>query len=90
MAHLNFDENYNNKLFCNYLTTFRSTESIEEKGLKVGDSVELHLNHIPFAVAIIETMDSYNIQDFKHSIPWLLRILLTLDVSPLDASPAAA
>lgn len=80
MQHLNFNKNFNNKLFGNYLTTFRSTESIDKKGLHLGDEVELQLNHIPVATATVVEIDRFNMEDYFVKTPQHLRILLSMDV----------
>ena len=79
MEHLNFKKNFNNKLLGEYLTTFRSTETIRDKNLNVGDEVELQLNHIPVAIATIEEMDSFNMLKFFNETPIMLRMLLSMD-----------
>lgn len=80
MEYLNFKENFNGKLFCNRLTTFRSTESIKEKGLQVGDEVELQLNHKPIATATIEVICPFCIANSLLPSSRHLRVLISLDV----------
>lgn len=80
MEHLNFKENFNSKLYCNRLTTLRSTESVKEKGLQVGDEVELHISHEPIATATIEEIYSFNITDSLLPSSRNLRILMSMDV----------
>ena len=80
MEHLNFKKNFNNKLFGNYLTTFRSTESIDKKDLYIGDEVELQLNHIPLATATVVEIDKFNITEYFDETPKHLRMLLSMDV----------
>lgn len=80
MEHLNFKENFNSKLHCNHFTTLRSTESIKEKDLHVGDEVELHLNHESIATATIDDIYSFNITDSLLPSSQHLRILMAMDV----------
>lgn len=80
MEYLNFNENFNGKLFCNRLSTFRSTESVKEKGLHVGDEVELQLNHKPIATATIEEICPFCITNSLLPSSRHLRILMSLDV----------
>ena len=85
MEHLNFNRNYNQKLFCNCLTTFRSLESVTEKGLKIEDEVELQFNHIPIATATIKEMETIDLDDIFNETPIHLRMLMTMDIGTFFA-----
>lgn len=85
MEHLNFNRNYNQKLFGNYLTTFRRLESVTEKGLKIEDEVELQFNHIPIATATIKEMETIDLDDIFNETPIHLRMLMTMDIGTFFA-----
>lgn len=80
MEHFNFNENFNNKLLGEWLTTIRSARSIKYKNLRIGDRVELQLNHIPVAIATVEEMQSFNLLVFFKHPTYSLRMLLAMDM----------
>lgn len=75
MAYLNFNENYNGKLYCNLFTTIRSNAVIAEKNLSVGDNVEIQINHVRLCYAKVLRMESISLSHPTAS----QRILLSLD-----------
>lgn len=87
MKHLNFDKNYNNKLHGYFITTFRSTASVEEKNLSRGSIVRLEFNHEPFAIAKVVEYIRFDLDNFHNYTPALLRAIFCIDTS-LDYAQA--
>lgn len=77
MHYINFNKNYNGKLFNEFFTTIRCKDIVKEKDLKLGDIVELRFNHIPFAEAEIDEMASVELKDAHRSI--IIRTILSVD-----------
>lgn len=72
---LNFSQNYNGKLYAfNYFTTIRSPETIEEKGLKVGDTVEIQRKHHTMFSAVIVSMEKINLDNLSESQKTILML----------------
>lgn len=71
---LNFNENYNGKLWLKYFTTIRSFETIEEKDLKEGDNVQIQLNHFRILQAQIVSIYEIDLENLTDSQKTLLMV----------------
>ena len=74
-AYINFDQNYNGKLGCQYFTTIRSVETITEKDLCIGDLVDVQKDHFTMFSAEIVNIDRMDLDHLTKS----QRTLITLD-----------
>lgn len=73
---LNFNKNYNGKLWLNYFTTIRSLGTIKEKDLKDGDYVQIQKDHLTLFQAQIVSIEEIDLDNLTES----QRTLLALDV----------
>lgn len=72
---LNFNKNYNGKLWCQYFTTIRSVETITEKGLYIGGFVDVQKDHLTMFRAKIVNIEHIDLDNLTES----QRTLLMLD-----------
>lgn len=72
---LNFNRNYNGKLWNNYFTTIRSLDTIREKDLEVGDYVQIQKDHLTLFNARIVSIEEIKLNGLTES----QRTLLMLD-----------
>lgn len=71
---LNFEKNYNGKLWLNYFTTIRSLDTIEEKDLKAGDFVEIQKDHCTLFLALILSIEEIDLDNLSKSQKTLLML----------------
>ena len=74
--YINFNNNYNGKLWCQYFTTIRRVDTIIEKNLYLGEIVDIQKDHVTVfraEVLHIEHIDLDNLTEAQ-------RTLLMLDV----------
>lgn len=71
---LNFDKNYNGKLWLNYFTTIRSIGTVKEKDLKDGDYVQIQKDHLTLFQAEIVAIEHIDLDNLSDSHKTLLMI----------------
>ncbi len=73
---MNFNQNYNGKLWNKYFTTIRSKETIQEKELYIGDVVDIQKDHLSLFRAEIIHIEHIDLDNLTES----QRTLLMIDV----------
>lgn len=71
---LNFNKNYNGKLWTNYFTTIRSLDTIKEKDLSEGDYVEIQKDHITMYQAEIINIEEIDLDNLSESQKTLMML----------------
>lgn len=71
---LNFNKNYNGKLWLNYFTTIRSLDTIKEKDLKDGDYVQIQKDHLTLFQAQIVSIEEIDLDNLSESQKTLLML----------------
>lgn len=71
---LNFNKNYNGKLWLNYFTTIRSLDTIKEKDLKNGDYVQIQKDHLTMFCAQIVNIEKINLDNLSESQKMILML----------------
>lgn len=71
---LNFNKNYNGKLWLDYFTTIRSLDTIKEKDLHEDDCVEIQKDHVGMFDAQIVSIEEIDLHELSESQKTLLML----------------
>lgn len=71
---LNFNCNYNGKLWLKYFTTIRSLDTIEEKRINEGDTLIILEEHIPQFKALVISIEEIDLDYLSNSQKTILNL----------------